>query len=142
MDKNYWGSRKILIVGASSDLASEALPALIERGCKVGMHYSSNRGVLVKYENENNAILIQNTINSEADCKSIVEEYVSWADGIDGIVIFLGNISNTCHWSEIGTQQLENDYLYNAVYPFLLAKHACSHMKNNTGGYCLSARLR
>ena len=128
---------KVLVIGASSELASEVLPELIENGCKVGMHYSSNKKAVEKFEDKGNAKMIQGTIHSEADCRRILEEYVIWAGGINGIVIFLGNISCTQHWSEVNPEQLENEYLYNAVYPFMLAKHAWSHMDKNNDGRIL-----
>lgn len=127
----------VLVIGASSELSSEVLPVLIESGCNVGLHYSSNKKVLERYADRANVKLIQATIRSEADCRNIVEEYVSWAGIIDKIVIFLGNISCTCHWSEITSEQLENEYLYNAVYPFLLAKYACGFMKESNKGRIL-----
>lgn len=128
---------KILIVGASSELSSEVLPVLVESSCMVGMHYSANKEAIQKYESKHNVRLIQKTICCEADCRDIVEEYVKWAGGINGIVIFLGNISATCHWSEIREEQLENEYRYNAVYPFLLAKYASQFMLGRNGGRIL-----
>ncbi len=128
---------KVLVVGASSELASEVLPILVESGCRVGIHYSSNKKAVEQYEDKKNVKLIQNTITSEADCKSILEEYVEWADGINGIVIFIGNISCTCHWSEITSEQLVNEYLSNAVYPFMLAKYAYHFMKGTNAGRIL-----
>lgn len=124
---------KVLIIGASSDLASELLPILINDDNKVGIHYSTNRDSVKQYEARNNTKPIQCTISNEDDCKYIVEDYVKWAGGIDSIVIFLGNISTTCHWSEIGPEQLENEYRCNAVFPLILAKHAQKAMKKNGG---------
>lgn len=129
--------KKVLVIGASSELASGVLPALVKNECKVGMHYGVNKAAVECYECLDNVKLIQCTITDENDCKNIIEEYVDWAKGIDGIVIFLGNISSTCHWSEIGSEQLKNEYLYNAVYPFLLAKYAQKFMKTNAGGRIL-----
>lgn len=128
---------KILIVGASSELASGVLPALIESGSKVGLHYSLNEDAVKKYGSKDNVKLIQQTIECEDDCKVIVDNYVHWAGSIDGIVVFLGNISATCHWMEIKAEQLENEYRYNAVYPLILAKHAQKFMKENANGRIL-----
>ncbi len=125
---------KVLIVGASSDLSAEVLPTLIdEGGGKIGLHYSSNKKAVEQYEDRENVKLIQCTIHDEEDCKVIVDDYVSWAGGIDGIVIFLGDISATCHWQEIRPEQLENEYRYNAVYPLILAKYAQRYMRKSGG---------
>ncbi len=125
---------KVLIIGASSDLSSEVLPTLIDQGSKIGLHYSSNKKAVEKYEDRENVKLIQCTIHDEEGCKAIIDDYVSWAGGIDGIVIFLGDISATCHWKEIEAQQLENEYRYNAVYPLLLAKYAQKYMNKKVKG--------
>lgn len=129
---------RVLIIGASSDLSSEVLPALINQCGKVGLHYASNKKAVEKYKDKENVKLIQCLIHDEEGCKEIIDEYVRWAGGIDGIVIFLGNISATCHWTEIKAEQLENEYRYNAVYPLVLAKYAQKFMKkNSTGGKIL-----
>lgn len=125
---------KVLIIGASSDLSSEVLPTLIDQGSKIGLHYSFNKKAVEKYEDRENVKLIQCTIHDEEGCKAIIDDYVSWAGGIDGIVIFLGDISATCHWKEIEAQQLENEYRYNAVYPLLLAKYAQKYMNKKVKG--------
>ncbi|WWR16287.1 SDR family oxidoreductase [Lachnospiraceae bacterium JLR.KK008] len=128
---------RVLIIAASSELASGVLPALVESGCNVGLHYSSNKAAVERYEGMETVMLIQKTIRSEEDCRDIVEKYVERAGGIDSIVIFLGNISSTCHWSEIGPEQLTNEYLYNAVYPLMLAKYAAQYMQGNSVGRIL-----
>lgn len=125
---------KVLIIGASSELASEVVPELIRNKVQVGLHYSSNKKAVEKYEKYSHVKLFQKTISSDEDCKSVVENYVNWAGTINKIVIFLGNISSTCHWSEVISAQLEEEYLYNAVYPFLLAQNAVRFMRENNGG--------
>lgn len=127
----------VLIIGASSELATEVLPVLIQNGGKIGLHYSLNKDAVEKYEKNKNVVLIQKTISNEDDCRSIVENYIQWAGSIDGIVIFMGNISSTCHWSEITTKELENEYLYNTVYPFLLAQNAVKFMQEIQKGRIL-----
>ena len=127
----------VLIIGASSELATEVLPVLIQNGGKIGLHYSLNKAAVEKYEKNKNVVLIQKTISNEDDCRSIVENYIQWAGSIDGIVIFMGNISSTCHWSEITTKELENEYLYNTVYPFLLAQNAVKFMQEIQKGRIL-----
>lgn len=128
---------RVLIIGASSELSSEVLPTLVESGSRIGLHYSSNRKAVEKYEDRKNVKLIQSTIYGEAECKKIIEDYVNWAGGIDGIVIFLGNISATCHWKEIEVEQLENEYRYNAIFPLILAKYAQKFMRTNAKGRIL-----
>lgn len=124
----------VLIAAASSELASGVIPKLLEDGCRVGLHYSSNKKAVERYEDDERVKLIQCTITEEKDCKKIVEEYIAWADYIDSIIIFLGNISCTCYWDEISQEQLTNEYLSNAVFPFMLAKYAQRFMKKRGMG--------
>lgn len=128
---------KILIIGASSELASGVLPMIIEDESRVGLHYSTNKKAVEMYEGRENVKLIQCTINGEKECKSIIDDYVQWAGSIDEIVIFLGNISSTYHWKQIGAEQLENEYRYNAIYPLMLAKYAQNFMKESVSGRIL-----
>ena len=128
---------RVLIIGASSELSSGILPTLTENGSKIGLHYSLNKKAVELYEGRENVRLIQCTIGEETDCRKIIDDYVSWAGGIDGIIIFLGNISATCHWTEIAAEQLENEYRYNAIYPLILAKYAQKFMKESVNGRIL-----
>lgn len=127
----------ILIVAASSELASGVIPKLLEGDCQVGLHYSSNKKAVEKYENSGQVKLIQRTITEEDDCIRIVEEYVEWAGCIESIIIFLGNISSTCYWDDITQEQMMDEYLTNAVFPFILAKHAQRYMKEKGAGRIL-----
>ncbi len=129
--------KHVLVVAASSELASGLIPKLLEGDCRVGLHYSSNKTAVEPYKKYEQAKLIQCTITEESDCAEIVDEYVEWAGDIDSMVIFLGNISCTCRWEEIAKEQLMDEYLFNAVYPFLLAKYAQRYMKEKRGGRIL-----
>lgn len=136
-DRRENDMNQVLIAAASSELASGVIPMLLEGEYKVGLHYSSNKKAVEKYEDNERVKLIQSTITGEDDCKRIVEEYVEWAGNIDSIVIFLGNISCTCYWDDISQEQLTNEYLSNAVFPFMLAKHAQRYMKEMGAGRIL-----
>lgn len=124
----------VLIVAASSELASGVIPKLLEGECRIGLHYSSNKRAIEEYENDERVKLIQCTIAGENDCERIVEEYIGWAGYMDSIVIFLGNISTTCHWDSISQEEFIQEYLSNAVFPFVLAKQAQQHMKKRRAG--------
>lgn len=127
----------VLIAAASSELASGVIPKLLKQECQVGLHYATNKKALESYVNNERAKLIQCTITREDDCKRIVEEYVEWAGSIDSLVIFLGNISSTCYWDEISQRQMTEEYLSNAVFPFMLAKYAQQYMKVEKAGRIL-----
>ena len=129
--------KHVLVAAASSELASEVIPKLLDGEYRIGLHYSSNKKAVEPYEEYEQVKLIQCTIAGESDCARIVDEYVEWAGSIDSIVIFLGNISCTCHWEEIEKEHLVDEYLFNAVYPFMLAKYAQRYMKEKGAGRIL-----
>lgn len=57
----------ILIVGASGDLARPLIPALLEQGAVLGLHYKHNRSVLTKYEANERCVLLQQDLGTESD---------------------------------------------------------------------------
>ena len=83
--------KHVLVAAASSELASEVIPKLLDGEYRIGLHYSSNKKAVEPYEEYEQVKLIQCTIAGESDCARIVDEYVEWAGSIDSIVIFLGH---------------------------------------------------
>lgn len=127
--------KRILIIGASSDLASRVIPELLGEENRVGLHYSKNLNAVKEYDELKNIRLIQKTICAEQDCKEVIEEYITWAGGIDHLLLLMGDINHVCIWSELTLENLTKDYMYNAAFPLLCAKHAVKYM--SAGGKIL-----
>lgn len=125
--------KRTLIIGASSDLATDIIPHLIREEGQVGLHYAHNKNALLPYEMKTNVRLIQRCIESELDCKQIIDEYITWADGLDNLIILMGDVNHYCHWSELSCEDIIKDYSVNTVFPFLLVKYAYPHMVQNGG---------
>ena len=68
--------KHVLVAAASSELASEVIPKLLDGEYRIGLHYSSNKKAVEPYEEYEQVKLIQCTIAGESDCARIVDEYV------------------------------------------------------------------
>ncbi len=125
--------RRTLIIGASSDLASELIPRLIQDECLLGLHWAHNHDAVKKYETIEHVKLFQKTIAEEEDCSSLIQSYVEWAGGIDNLFVLMGDIHTSCYWSELSYDDIEKDYLANTIFPLFLAKYAYPHMESQGG---------
>ncbi|MCM1038206.1 MAG: SDR family oxidoreductase [Ruminococcus sp.] len=125
--------KKTLVIGASSDLASELIPILVHDMHLLGLHWAHNKKVLEEYEFRNHVKLFQQVIMNEEDCKNLIHDYVEWAAGIDNLLVLMGDINRNCHWSELSYKDMETDYSLNTIFPFLLAKYAFPYMTSNGG---------
>ena len=125
--------RNVLVIGASSDLASEIILDLTKNYDKVGLHYSGNLQAIQKYESYSNVRIFQKNIKNEDDCKDIINSYIEWAATIDCLVVLMGDITCVEHWKNINIDSMQRDYLVNAVYPFLLARYASDFMTKKQG---------
>lgn len=125
--------KRTLIIGASSDLAMNIIPKLLDDENRLGLHWARNENALFSYQEKNNVKLIHKNIKQEKDCRQIVEEYIKWSGGIDNLIVLMGNVTHNCHWSELNYEDVINDYSVNAVFPFLLVKYVCPYMKTHGG---------
>lgn len=125
--------KKTLIIGASSDLASKLIPLLVHDRHLLGLHWAHNKNALENYEIEKNVKLFHQVIMKEEDCKNLIYDYVKWVDGIDNLLVLMGDINRNCHWSELSYEDMSADYAMNAIFPFLLAKYAYQHMVSQGG---------
>ena len=121
--------KRVLVVGASSDLATALNEMLIEAGATVGLHYSSNPDALSAFTEGPNIIKLGKTLESAEDCHGLVDEFVEGAGGIDALVQLSGNFLRTEHWLEMGEDNWRYDLDTNLVHPFFLAQRAVRHMK-------------
>lgn len=125
--------KKILIAGASSDMAVELNEMLLERGAQVGLHYNNNKEALKKYKDNPKAVLIQKDLNSAKACYELVDEFKDWSGGIDYLVQLTGGVEAALHWEELGEEDWSKDLNSNLVLPFFLAQRAVSYMKDGGG---------
>ncbi|MBF0361119.1 MAG: SDR family oxidoreductase [Oligoflexia bacterium] len=127
---NYFGNKKILIIGASSDLAKELNESLYQSGAKLGLHYNSNIGPLNKFDDDR-VLKIQKDLSIQKNCHSVVDEFHDWADGIDCLVQLSGGISHANYPDELTEQDVWYDLNINLIAPFFLAQRAIYYFKKN-----------
>jgi len=125
--------KRILVVGASSDLAVDLNRMLIESGAIVGLHYNKNRTALYSYKNSSVIKKFKKNLNNSKACYNIIDEFVKWARGIDCLVQLSGDIKKTVHWSDLKKKDWDCDMDNNLAMPFFLTQRVVYHMKMHGG---------
>lgn len=124
------GSR-VLITGATGGLGQALVNFLLEGpDCTIGAHGSSQS----LPSTNSRVISLQRSFHEEPDCKSIVDEFVEKAGGIDALVVLSGGIHFSGHWKDMQSQYWEKDIDLNLNQPFYLARAAMAHMKEQDSG--------
>ena len=125
--------KKILIVGASSDLAVSLNETLYKTDNIIGFHYNTNEKPLLKYDEGDKVKRFQKDINSSLACFQLVDDFVAWAGGIDCLIQMSGDIKKPVDWEELTEREWSYDLSVNLIMPFFLAQRAVLHMKKSGG---------
>ena len=133
--------KKILIVGASSDLAVSLNETLYNSGNTVGFHYNTNDKPLSKYDEGEKVKKFQKDINSSLVCFQLVDDFVKWAGGIDCLIQLSGGIKKPANWEELTEKEWSYDLSVNMTMPFFLAQRAILHMKNSGGRIVMTSTV-
>ena len=129
----FMQNKRILIVGASSDLAADLNRQLLARGAKLGLHYNKNKKSLDEYRDSSLVKKFKKNLQSAASCRELVDDFVAWVGGIDCLVQLSGDINRAIHWDRLTEKDWKYDLDMNLVMPFFLAKRAIYHMKPHGG---------
>ena len=127
------GNKKILLVGASSDLAGSLNETLYKTDNIVGFHYNTNEKPLLKYDEGEKVKRFQKDINSSLACFQLVDDFVAWAGGIDCLIQMSGDIKKPVDWEELTEKEWSSDLSVNLIMAFFLAQRAVSYMKESGG---------
>ena len=133
--------KKILIVGASSDLAVSLNQILYNSNNIVGFHYNTNDKPLSKYDEGEKVKKFQKDINSSETCFQLVDDFVNWAGGIDCLIQLSGGIKKPAKWEELTEEEWSYDLSVNMLMPFFLAQRAVLHMKNSGGRIVMTSTV-
>ncbi len=125
--------KKILIVGASSDLAVSLNETLYKTDNIIGFHYNTNEKPLLKYDEGDKVKRFQKDINSSLACFQLVDDFVAWAGGIDCLIQMSGDIKKPADWEELTEKEWSYDLSVNLIMPFFMAQRAVLHMKESGG---------
>lgn len=129
--------QRILVVGASGDLARPLIPALLEQGAVLGLHYHHNLSTLTEYEANERCVLLQQDLRTENDCENLIESFVAKAKGLDALVQLCGGIQEPVHWESLHEGSVNADLLINLVMPFFLVQKSMKHLKKRGGSIVL-----
>jgi len=130
---------KILIVGASSDIAGALNGPLVKEGNVVGLHYRGNTAALRRFKEGKLLKKFQANLVSANACFRLVDDFVAWAGGIDCLIQLSGDIKEPIHWEGITEEHWNHDLKTNLVMPFFLAQRAIRHMKKSGGRIVLTS---
>lgn len=133
--------KKILMVGASSDLAGSLCELLSKTDSRLGFHYNTNAKSLSRYEEGEKLKKFQKDISSSSDCFQLVDDFVNWAGGIDYLIQLSGGIKKPVSWQDLTEEEWSYDLSVNMVMPFFLAQRAISYMKNSGGRIVMTSTV-
>jgi len=137
--KNIFKDKKILIVGASSDISVNLNKILHHEKSILGLHYNKNAQSLSPFKNSKKLKKFQKELNSSEDCYSLVDNFVNWAGGIDIFVQLSGDINRSIHWQDIEETDWNYDLSINLVMPFFLTQRVVKNMKTSGGKIVLTS---
>lgn len=132
-------NKKILIVGASSDLAKELNKALSSQGAILGLHYNNNPKSLESFEESDMLKKFQANLDSKTACHNLIDSFVLWAGSIDILVQLSGNINRPIDWRELDEKDWNHDLSINLMMPFFLAQKAARLMEIGGGNILLTS---
>jgi len=130
-------NKKILILGASSDMGLALLNRLDLSSFTIGAHcYKGKKRIVNFIKNKNNntnfKIMEKNLENQKAS-HFLVDEFIRWSGGIDILVQLSGNVSSVISWEKLREKDWEKDIAINLGAPFFVAQKVFNHMKKNGG---------
>jgi len=125
--------KRILVVGASSDIAVALNDVLHRSEAILGFHYNANKIALSKYAEGCKVKKFQKNLNSSKACYDLIDSFVRWTGGIDYLIQLSGDIRRPVHWEKSTEEDWHYDLSINLIAPFFLAQRAALYMKKNGG---------
>ena len=130
--------KRILIVGASGDIGNAVLRLITPRQGKIGAHYHTNRQPLQCFADDNKLgdsqlKLFGADLSGQKSCHDLIDSFIEWAGGIDGLIQLTGDVRRPCTWEELSEEDWLADINVNLSGPFFLAQRAMKHMKSEKG---------
>ena len=129
--------KKILILGASSDMGLALLNRMDLSSFIVGAHCYRGRKRLVDFAknttNNKKFKIIEKNLENQKNSHSLVNEFIKWSGGIDILVQLNGNVSSTVHWEKLREHDWKKDIAVNLGAPFFVTQKVFRHMKKKGG---------
>jgi len=129
--------KKILILGASSDMGLAFLDNLDLDNFIIGAHcYMGKKRLTNFFSKKNNKInlkILEKNLSNQKSCKDLVSKFTKWSKGIDILVQLTGNVSSTVLWENLKEENWKNDIAINLGAPFFVSQAVFGYMKKNGG---------
>ncbi len=127
--------KKILIIGASSDIGISLIKKLSPQNYQIGAHCFKGKKILEKVlkKSSNRYKIFVKNLSSQASCNKLVQEYIKWSKGVDGLVQLNGNISKLKLWNKLNEKNWNKDFLVNLSTPFFITQKIFEKMKKKGG---------
>jgi 3-oxoacyl-[acyl-carrier protein] reductase len=121
--------RTILIMGSSGGLGTVLTEFFGKQDVNLALHYFENEPTLIP----SNAQIFQGDIRKEADIKALIASVVAAFGTVDIVLNNAGISKSEISWKAEQTNW-EDTLAINLTGPFLVAKHALKHMRENKFG--------
>ena len=129
--------RKILILGASSDMGLALIERLNDSKYFIGAHCFKGKKRILKFLKNKKIIskikIFTKDLSTQKNCWRLVDEYIKWSKGIDCMIQFNGNVSKVINWDQLKNTNWEKDIAINLGAPFFSAQRVFKYMKSNGG---------
>lgn len=131
-------AKKALIVGASSDIGGALLAQPQLAGWEVGAHCHQGRerlehALAAAGKAFSRCRTFEASLDSQAQCHGLVDDFVAWAGGIDALVQLSGHVADPCRWDALSENAWNSDLAVNLAAPFFLAQRAFHFMRPGGG---------
>lgn len=133
------GKRRVLIAGASSDIGLALLRRLLGAGWRIGAHCRRGQervaqAIAEVSGGDSVTRILVGDLQLQDDCHRLVDDFASWAGGIDALVQLTGDVAAPCPWEDVAESDWLADIAVNLNAPFFLAQQAFAHMRRSEGG--------
>ena len=129
--------KKILILGASSDMGLALLERIKFSNSIVGAHCFRGSRRLEKWIQSNNINLeikiLKKNLSNQKNCHQLFAEFIKWSKDIDSLIQLNGSVSKVISWEKIKEKNWFEDISINLAAPFFVAQKAFDKMKKKGG---------
>lgn len=131
------GSR-ILVAGASGGIGRAVVDLLLDGPpCAVGYHRRPVGREPGAGDAAHRIFDLPASLDGDAGCRGLVEEFRRQAGGLDGLVVLCGGIARNAHWKDLTEAEWKADLELNLSIPFFLARAAMAAMPETGGAVVL-----
>jgi 3-oxoacyl-[acyl-carrier protein] reductase len=129
--------KKVLVTGSSSGIGQAAAVMFAKQGCFVGVHYfrtkEGGEKTLQQVKEYSDGVLLRADMRDEEEVKSLVNDFVNAAGGLDVLVNNAGTLIERQDIEEATGGFHDNMYSTNVKSTFLATKYGVRHLKENQG---------